>query len=181
MTIDKVYDIINKSGKKWGKTMGLIDFFRRDKKQRYSTIYQGESFMKAEFIDQDNSIAIDNFVFNANELRRGNPYNTTFFIFVTSGSFSGCGECECNIKEFKQFVYELQEMYDFKRNSVAFKDICYGSEIVFTIGKLGSIEVKGTVYADGMLHSLTFCFNTDQSVFLPFVRGLKKLVENADI
>lgn len=137
--------------------------------------------MKAEFIDQCNSIAIDKFVFYADELRRGNPYNTTFLIFVTSGSFSGFGDCECDIKDFKRFVYELQEMYDFKRNSAAFKDICYGSEIVFTMSKLGSIEVKGTVYADAMLHSLTFCFNTDQSVFLPFVGGLKKLVETADV
>ena len=137
--------------------------------------------MKAEFIDQGNSIAIDKFVFSADELRRGNPYNTTFLIFVTSGSFSGFGDCECDIKEFKRFVYELQEMYDFKRSSVTFKDICYGSEIGFTMSRLGSIEVQGTVYADGMLHSLTFCFNTDQSAFLPFVRGLKKLVENSDI
>ena len=137
--------------------------------------------MKTEFIDQCNSIAIDKFVFYADEQRRGNPYNTTFLIFVTSGLFSGFGDCECDIKDFQRFVYELQEMYDFKRNSVAFKDICYGSEIVFTMSKLGSIEIKGTVYADAMLHSLTFCFNTDQSTFSPFVCGLKKMIENADV
>ena len=137
--------------------------------------------MKAEFIDQSNSIKIENFVFYQNELQRGNPYNTTFLIFVTSGLFSGFGDCECDIKDFQRFVYELQEMYDFKRNSVAFKDICYGSEIVFTMSKLGSIEVKGTVYADGMQHNLTFCFNTDQSAFLPFICGLKKMIENADV
>ena len=137
--------------------------------------------MKAEFIDQGNSITIEKFVFYAEELRRGNPYNTTFLVFIKSGSFSGFGDCECDIKEFKRFVLELQEMYDFKRSSVVFKDICYGSEIIFTMSKLGSIEVKGTVYADGMQHNLTFCFNTDQSTFLPFVRELKKLVENADI
>lgn len=137
--------------------------------------------MKAEFIDQCHSITIDKFVFYADELRKGNPYNTAFLIFVTSGSFSGFGDCECDMKEFKRFVYELQEMYDFKRNAVVFKDICYGSEIVFTMSKLGSIEIKGTVYADGKLHSLTFCFHTDQSAFLPFVRGLKKMVENVDI
>ena len=136
--------------------------------------------MKAEFIDQCNSIRIENFTFYPNELRRGNPYNTTFLVFVTSGSFSGFGDCECDIKKFKRFVLELQDMYDFKRNSVVFKDICYGSEIVFTMSKLGSIEAKGTVYADGMQHSLTFCFNTDQSVFLPFIRKLKKMVENTD-
>ena len=136
--------------------------------------------MRAEFIDQGNSIAIDEFVFYADELRRGNPYNTTFLIFVKSGSFSGFGDCECDIKEFKRFVNELQEMYGFKKNSVAFKDICYGSEIVFTMSKLGRIEVKGTVYADAMQHSLTFCFNTEQSVFFPFICELRKLVEKAD-
>ena len=137
--------------------------------------------MKAEFTDQSNSIKIENFVFYQNELQRGNPYNTTFLIFVTSGLFSGFGDCECDIKDFQRFVYELQEMYDFKKNFVAFKDICYGSEIVFTMSKLGSIEIKGTVYADAMRHSLTFCFNTDQSAFLPFVCGLKKMIENADV
>ena len=137
--------------------------------------------MKAEFTDQSNSIKIENFVFYQNELQRGNPYNTTFLIFVTSGLFSGFGDCECDIKDFQRFVYELQEMYDFKKNFVAFKDICYGSEIVFTMSKLGSIEIKGTVYADSMQLSLTFCFNTDQSAFLPFVCGLKKMIENADV
>ena len=137
--------------------------------------------MKAELIDQSNSIKIENFVFYQNELQRGNPYNTTFLIFVTSGLFSGFGDCECDIKDFQRFVYELQEMYDFKKPFVAFKDICYGSEIVFTMSKLGSIEIKGTVYADAMRHSLTFCFNTDQSTFLPFVCGLKKMIENADV
>ena len=67
-------------------------------------------------------------------------------------------------------------MYEFKRKSVVFKDICYGSEIVFTTNQLGHIEVKGTVYADGMQHSLTFCFHTDQSILLSFINGLKKLI-----
>ncbi len=136
--------------------------------------------MRAELIDQGNSIAIDNFIFHPNQLRRGNTYNTTFLVFVTSGSFSGFGDCEYDIKEFKQFVFELQDMYDFKRNSVVFQDICYGSKIVFTMNKLGSIKIKGILYADGMQHSLTFCFGTDQSVLMPFINGLKKLIENAD-
>ena len=137
--------------------------------------------MRAEFIDRGNSIAIDRFVFYPNELHRENPYNTSFLVFVTSGSFSGFGDCEFDMKEFKRFVFELQEMCDFKRTSVVFKDICYGSEITFTMKKLGGIEIGGTVYADGMQHSLTFCFNTDQSVFLPFICELKKLVKNADM
>ena len=137
--------------------------------------------MKAELTDLGNSIIIKDFKFYPNELHRGNPYNTAFKIYISSGSFSGFGDCEYDIREFERFVIGLDEMYNFKRSSVVFKDICYGSEIIFTMSKLGSIEVKGTVYADGMLHSLTFCFRTDQSVFLPFIFGLKKLIENANI
>lgn len=137
--------------------------------------------MKAEFTDKGNSIVVEKFAFFPDELFRGNPYNTTFVVSVKSGAFSGFGDCEYDIKEFKRFVFELQEMYDFKRNSVVFKDICYGSEIAFTMNKRGSIEINGTVYADGMQHSLTFCFDTDQSVFLPFINGLKKLIENVAI
>ena len=134
--------------------------------------------MKAELVDQGNSIVIDNFNFYPDELSRGNPYNTTFNIFIKSRSFSGVGECEYDIKEFKRFVFELQEMYDFKRKSVIFKDICYGSEITFKMSKLGSVEICGTVYADGMQHGLVFTFSTDQSVLLPFINDLNKLVES---
>ena len=140
-------------------------------------VYRKDSLMKAKLIDRGNSITIDNFIFYPNELQKENPYNTEFSIFVTSGSFSGCGECEYDIREFKRFIFELEEMYDFKRNTVALKDICYGSEIIFTMNKLGSTEIKGTVYADETQHSLTFCFVTDQSVLLQFINDLKKLVE----
>lgn len=135
--------------------------------------------MKAECRDQGNYLVIDNFVFYPDELRRGNPYNTTFDVFVESdsGCFRGRGECEYDIKRFRQFVAELQEMYDLKRTSVVFEDICYGSKITFTMNKLGSIEIIGSVYADGMQHSLTFSFYTDQSVFLPFINELHKLIE----
>ncbi len=127
--------------------------------------------MKAEFNDGNNSIRIDNFVFSPYDMFRVN-----FDVYVTSGSFCGFGECEYVIKEFSKFVSELQKMYDFKRKSVIFNDICYGSKITFTMDRSGHIEISGTVYADAMQHSMTFCFNTDQSVFLPFINGLKKLI-----
>lgn len=136
--------------------------------------------MKVELIDRGNSITIDNFLFYPNELQGGNPYNTSFLVFVTSGPFSGFGDCEYDMREFRRFVMELRDMYDLKRSSVVFKDICYGSEIVFTMNKRGGIEIKGNVYADGREHGLTFCFSTDQSSFLPFINGLKKLVADAE-
>ena len=158
--------------------------FEQNSKIRFTAVWYNiskGSFMKAEFIDQDHSITIDQFVFHKDELCQGNPYNTTFLVFITSGSFSGFGDCEYDIKEFKRFVLELEKMYRFKRKMVVFKDICYGSEIVFAMNQLGGIEIKGTVYADAMEHSLTFCFHTEQSFLLPFINGLKKLIEHANI
>ena len=104
-----------------------------------------------------------------------------FLIFVKSGLFSGCGDCEDDIESFKQFVFELQELYDFKRSSVTFQDMCYGSKIVFTMNKVGVIQVKGTVYADAMEHSMSFCFGVDQSFLLPFINELKTMIEAVNI
>ena len=128
--------------------------------------------MKTELIDGNNSIRIDNFAFSPYDI-----FRVTFDIYVTSGSFSGYGECEYHTGYFSKFVSEMQKMYDFKRKSVTFKDICYGSEIIFTIDRAGHVVIKGTVYADAMEHSMTFCFNTDQSALLPFINGLKKMIE----
>lgn len=128
--------------------------------------------MKTELIDGSNSIRIDNFTFSPYDI-----YRVNFDVYVTSGYFGGYGECEYDTRDFSKFVSEMQAMYDFKRKSVTFKDICYGSEIIFSIDRAGRVVIKGTVYADAMEHSMTFCFNTDQSVLLPFINGLKKMIE----
>lgn len=136
--------------------------------------------MKAELLYLGNSIVIDDFRVYPNEVKRGNPYNTTFRLLVVSGSgaFSGVGECEYDIKKFRQFVCELQELYDFQRKTVELCDICYGSKVLFELNKTGSLEIRGTVYADAKEHSLTFTFLADQSVLSSFIRGLLRLLES---
>ena len=124
----------------------------------------------------ENLLAIENFDTHTIEVERGNPYNTTFDIRVCSGAFCGYAGCEYDIKQFRVFVRELREMYDFKRSSVELSEICYGSRVTFTMSKTGQIEVSGKLYGEAKEHSLTFVFSADQSSLLPFIEALENLV-----
>ena len=72
----------------------------------------------AELKYGENLLAIENFETYTSEAERGNPYNTTFDIRICSGAFSGYAGCEYDIKQFRVFIEELREMYDFKRSIV---------------------------------------------------------------
>lgn len=54
-----------------------------------------------------NSIVISDFCYDLGAERSGNPYNTTFYIAVKSGAFSGIGDCEYDINEFIQFAKQI--------------------------------------------------------------------------
>ena len=123
-----------------------------------------------------NLLAIENFETHISEVERGNPYNTTFDIRVCSGAFGGYAGCEYDIKQFRVFVGELREMYDFKRSSVDLSDICYGSRVTFTMSKTGQIDVSGEIYGEAKEHSLTFVFSADQSSLLPFIEALETMI-----
>ena len=132
--------------------------------------------MKADLLYLGNSLSITDFAHSAEDAKNENPYNTSFSIFVVSGAFSGKGDCEYDIKDFRRFISELQELYAFKRDTVELHDICYGSYVVFRLHKTGEVDIHGTLYADGKEHSLTFTFYADQSALPPFIKGLLQLI-----
>lgn len=132
----------------------------------------------AELKYGENLLAIENFETHAIEEERGNPYNTAFDIRICSGAFSGYAGCEYDIKQFRVFVEELREMYDFKRSIVELSEICYGSRVTFTMSKTGQIEVSGELYGEAKEHSLTFVFSADQSSLLPFIEALEKMIKD---
>lgn len=136
--------------------------------------------MKAELTYLQNALVIENFTYYAEEEARGNPYNTTFTLRVVSGSFSGIANCEYDMKDFKRFILQLNELYDFKRTSVELSDICYGSNVVFALDKVGHLEIKGTIYGCAMEHSMTFVFTADQSALPPLIQTLSALVEESE-
>ncbi len=126
----------------------------------------------AKLMHEDNYLIINNFIYHQEDIY----YNTLFNLEVRSGSFSGVGPCEYDIKEFRQFVQELLEMYDFKKQIVILNEICYGSTVKFEADKTGHITVSGEIFGEAMEHSLKFSFVTDQFVLKIFISGLQNMI-----
>lgn len=125
----------------------------------------------AKLIYEDNYLMINNFIYHQQDIY----YNTSFDLEIRSGSFSGVAPCEYDIKEFRKFVEELLEMYDFKKQIVTLNDICYGSSVKFEADKIGHINVSGEVFGKAMEHSLKFSFMIDQSVLDKFISELQNI------
>ncbi len=127
----------------------------------------------AKLIYGDNFLIINNFRYHQNDI----CYNTSFDLGVRSGFFGGLAPCEYDIKEFRKFVQDLLEMYDFKRQMVMLNDICYGSNVKFEADKTGHIEVSGEIFGKAMEHSLKFSFVVDQSVLKQFISELQNMIK----
>lgn len=123
-----------------------------------------------------NLIEIVDFRHCVEDEKSGNPYNCSFNIRIVSGMFSGVADgCECDYKEWKKFIKQLNDLILFKASEVIFQEIGYGGQISFKGDKLGHIEVSGLVYGNAMSHSLQFSFMTDQTAFPSFINELQKL------
>ena len=127
----------------------------------------------AKLIHEDNYLMINNFIYHQKDIY----YNTSFDLEIRSGSFSGVAPCEYDIKEFRKFVEELLEMYDFKKQIVMFNEICYGSNVKFEADKTGHITVSGEIFGEAMEHSLKFSFMIDQSVLDKFISELQNITD----
>ena len=125
----------------------------------------------AKLIYEDNYLMINNLIYHQQDIY----YNTSFDLEIRSGSFSGVAPCEYDIKEFRKFVEELLEMYDFKKQIVMFNEICYGSNVKFEADKTGHITVSGEIFGEAMEHSLKFSFMIDQSVLDKFISELQNI------
>ena len=125
----------------------------------------------AKLIYEDNYLMINNFIYHQQDIY----YNTSFDLEIRSGSFSGVAPCEYDIKEFRKFVEDLLEMYDFKKQIVMFNEICYGSNVKFEADKTGHITVSGEIFGEAIEHSLKFSFMIDQSVLDKFISELQNI------
>lgn len=126
----------------------------------------------ARLIYENNYLIIDNFDYHNEDAY----YNTTFDLQVSSGNFKGLASCEYNIKDFRNFVADLQKMYSFELQTVTLHEICYGSRIQFQADKTGHIEITGEIYGDAMEHCLKFIFTVDQCVLKQFLSELQNLI-----
>ena len=120
-----------------------------------------------------NRIEIFDFYHSIEDEKSGNPYNSFFTVRVKSGLFSGEGGWEIDYKAFRQFIAALRDVTDFKADEAVLPDYCYGSTLRFVGDGLGHIKVSGTVYGEARVHSVTFSFPTDQTVYASFLRALE--------
>jgi len=108
--------------------------------------------------------------------KSGNPYNCFFTMKVRSGEFSGQSHCcECDYKDIKELITQLEELVNFKTDEAVFRELAYDSTIRFTGDGCGHITVSGTIYGDAKIQSLQFEFMTDQTVYPSFISDLKRL------
>ena len=107
------------------------------------------------------------------EHKNGNPYNTTFEIYVVSGNFTGVAIFEYDIKHFILFINAIKDLYDLKVSTVELnQDLSYGSKISFELDKTGHVKISGILIGNMGIHSLIFEFTTDQTAIGPFYSAL---------
>lgn len=135
----------------------------RDEVQRYGPF---------ELRDGENLLSLREIRYSPTDAQIG-CYNTVFSVKVISGEFAGAGDCECDWKEFLRFVAELNELYDFRRYEVEFRDIEWGSWFKFLINKAGNLTISGHLYG-ATLQTLDFAFRTDQTALRPFLQQILK-------
>ena len=108
--------------------------------------------------------------------KSGNPYNCSFVMKVNSGEFSGISHCcECDYKDIKKLITQLEDLVSFKTDKAVFREIAYDSTILFIGDGCGHITVSGTIYGDAKIQSLHFEFMTDQTVYHSFISELREL------
>ena len=134
--------------------------------------------MVAKLVYGDHYIALREFRHYEEDAKGGNPYNTTFVLSVCSGAFRGEGYWECDIREFRAFIEELQKLYTFRGQNACLRDIGYGGNISFSMDHVGHMEISGEIYGNAMKHYLKFCFHADQTVLKDFADALATLENN---
>lgn len=104
-----------------------------------------------------------------------NLYNSSFWLTVKSGDWSGRAVCEYDIADFRELISEFQQLRDGKRNSVKLSDLTYCSKVEFVRG-METLTFCGTV-GDGV-YSLEFEFELEiEKCGLPaFIDGLRDMI-----
>ncbi len=127
----------------------------------------------AEFCYKDSYIRIGDFKYKSHY-----QYTDTFFnVEVKVDTFSGKVTFENTFKSFKDFVEDVELMYNFKKEKAIIGDENHGSYIELRIDKLGHIECFCQVYSQHRENELKLSFSADQTALLSFLRQLSSFVK----
>ena len=136
--------------------------------------------MDTGFTFEGNSLRICDFFHSQEDAEQGNPYNCSFTLKVTSHGFSGIAPFESDIQALRQFLRQLDDLYQFRCDRVTLQDIGYGSAVTFTkADRTGHLIVRGRIYGEASVHALEFEFWADQTVLLPFCNAFWTLLKEA--
>ena len=123
------------------------------------------------------SFEISNFEYFSQDPRNG--VNSIFSVRVVSGNFSGVGDFEYNLEEFKKFILSMKDMYDLKINRVVLKDQMYSGRnyVEFTLDLLGHLNISGDLDEPGGDQFIHFSLGADQTYLKSFIESMKWVLE----
>lgn len=123
------------------------------------------------------SFTIVDFEYYSNDPRNG--VNSTFSVRVVSSDFSGVGDFEYNIDEFKKFILSIMDMYELKINKVILKDQMYSGRntVEFTMDHLGHLNITGDLDEPGGEQFIHFKLGADQTYLVSFIESMKWILD----
>lgn len=108
------------------------------------------------------------------------PNNTILEIALDSSGFCACTTMDIDIKEFRSFVSEINDLYETLHGSAAITEP-YGEQIIqFSADKKGHILVSGMLHNyghNGHNQSLKFENSFEQTFLKSFVSSLKEVIQ----
>lgn len=107
-----------------------------------------------------------------------NQYNSSFWLAVKSGDWSGRAVCEYDITGFREFISELERLRGGERSAVKLSDLTYCTNVEFVRG-MEMLTLYGTV-GDGV-HSLEFEFEVEQIGLPAFIAGLHDMIKEYEL
>lgn len=110
-----------------------------------------------------------------------NPYNSVVFASVSNRGFSGYANMTVDVKNIKEFINDITNMYKNLSGKAELKDLDYGSNILVECNYLGCFNFSGVLINDSF-QKLYFKFSIDQTYIESFLNELlndfKKILSN---
>lgn len=106
------------------------------------------------------------------------PANTILEVILESDGFSACTTMDINIKEFREFVSDINSLYETLNGCTTIKEPYGEQNIQFSVDKTGHIFVSGLLhnnYRNGHNQLLEFKNSFDQSFLKSFVSSLNEI------
>lgn len=105
------------------------------------------------------------------------PIDTILEVILESDGFCACTTMDINIKEFREFVSDINNLYETLQGSTAIKEPYGEQNIQFSVDKTGHVFVSGLLhnnYRNGHNQLLEFENSFDQSFLKSFVSSLNE-------